>query len=135
MSAELILAELCICDKHMLEYANEGTCLWCGHGIPVKIHDHAYRLNMVENAAPRWKADTIVPLRRARSHSWDQDSCAAAALAEQERKGRFPNSYHWQAPLLPGEHRPSYAIVRNLFGGWPQFKAYCARVPRQGKAA
>lgn len=29
----------CRCGKRMLQRANEGTCLWCGHGdveIPVK---------------------------------------------------------------------------------------------------
>lgn len=25
---------VCICTKHLLVGANEGTCLWCGHGEP-----------------------------------------------------------------------------------------------------
>lgn len=28
----------CICGKHMLADANEGTCLWCGHGAAHSIH-------------------------------------------------------------------------------------------------
>lgn len=28
----------CICTKRMLENANEGTCLWCGHGDAHSIH-------------------------------------------------------------------------------------------------
>jgi hypothetical protein len=25
----------CRCGKHLFEQENEGTCMWCGHGLPI----------------------------------------------------------------------------------------------------
>lgn len=126
----------CICGKHMVERANEGTCLWCGHGMARPVIEHAYRRNMEGNlvsavhTTPRFDA-RVVPLRRAPSHIWDQDACAISALKFQNATGRFPSSTEWQRARASGEHRPTYATIRSLFGGWPAFKEYCADIPRE----
>jgi hypothetical protein len=127
----------CICGKHMWEAENEGTCVWCGHGLAHVVAEHAYQRNMEHNVGIRVSAPVdarVVPIRRARSHEWDEDSAARVALAEEARTGRFPSSTQWQRPRH-GEHRPTYAQVLALFGGWGLFKLYCADIPRESVAA
>lgn len=40
----------CRCHKHMLEAANEGTCLWCGHG---DVHEAAAQASTRRRRLPR----------------------------------------------------------------------------------
>lgn len=134
-------ADYCVCGKHMLEYANEGTCVWCGHGAATAVAEHAYRRNMEHNGSVlglRTSAGVdarVVAISRARSHDWDEDSAARAALAEEARTGRFPSSGRWQEARARDEHRPTYKDIQRLFGGWPAFRRYCADIPRERIAA
>jgi hypothetical protein len=133
-------AQPCICDKHMLERDNEGTCLWCGHGNPRPVSELAYRRNQEGNRPVLGlrlssAADArVIPIRRARSHEWDEDKSAMAALAQERKTGKFPTSTQWNQARERGEHRPSYVQVKELFGSWKAFKDYCADVPRESVA-
>lgn len=123
----------CLCGKRMIEDLNEGTCLWCGHGLARQTIETAYARLAVQTTSPL--DGRVVAIRRAPSHEWDQDSCAQVALKILRDTGRFPKSADWQAPRLRGEHRPTYEKVRLLFGGWPAFRQYCADIPLEQVAA
>jgi hypothetical protein len=138
MSAHERLPALgCLCGKRMMEDFNEGTCVWCGHGLAREVIELAYARNMAGNVPVLGlrvasAADArVVPIRRARSHSWDEDGCAMVALRIQAETGRFPSSTQWQRARTRGEHRPTYRDVHALFGGWQAFKDYCADIPRE----
>lgn len=137
--SEALAALGCLCGKHMIELANEGTCLWCGHGRARDIAEIAYRRLAEQNVSPIFTSRPpdvrVVALRAARSHIWDEDACALAALAEEKRTGRFPRASDWQKAQIHGEHRPSYQTIHNRFGGWKAFKLYCADIPREAVAA
>lgn len=127
----------CICGKHMLVAINEGTCLWCGRGTVRAVLEHAYRLSMIENHAPVPAARLIaLPARPAAAWAeWDEDRCVAAYRRWQASTGRAPSSQSWQRPLVDGEpDRPSYSVIRRLFGGWAGFLHYIAEVPREQAA-
>lgn len=126
-----VRASGCICGK---DVRHEGTCVFCGHGIPQSVViDRAYGLLAAQ--APVALDARVVPLRRARSHQWDEDSCVAAYRAWEREHGHPPTSKDWQLKLEPGEHRPSYQRVWRLFGGWKAFTKYVAQVPRDQVAA
>lgn len=126
----------CVCQKHMLERVNGGTCVWCGHGVASAVEEHAYRRNMEEVPSlvrPAQFDARVVPLRR--GLGWTEDSAVGAYYAWKGNHGRFPKSIDWQRASEPGERRPSYTTIRNLFGGWRGFLAYIADIPREQVAA
>jgi hypothetical protein len=128
----------CICGAHMLEKENGGTCLKCGHGFPTNILEHAYRLLSRNNVGPRvaqvGRMDArVVPITRARSHRWTEETCAAAYRRWEADHGRPPALVDWQASAN-GEDRPCYSTVWSLFGGWKAFLRYIAEVPREESA-
>lgn len=129
------LADPCICSKHMLELHNEGTCLWCGHGPAVAVPEMAYARIMRAAAFPAPAPEP--PGRRLASVTplWSEDDCIGAARRWQQQHGRMPTATDWQQPKHPGEERPSYGVVRKVFGGWRAFMRSIADIPRDEAVA
>jgi hypothetical protein len=129
----------CICGKHMLQAINEGTCVWCGYGSPRAVPELAYGRNMEAapalTLAPAAARVRAVPPRRGRPVEWTEERCVEAARDWERMHGNLPRSVDWQEAREPGEHRPTYATVKRIFGGWPGFMRAIADVPRQALAA
>lgn len=73
--------DACICGKHMVEEANEGTCLWCGHGRVQVIAEFAYERNARGNAAPSMSRPGPMDARivsRAPRAVWTEDESITA---------------------------------------------------------
>ncbi len=126
------MAMQCICGKHMLQLANAGTCLWCGHGDAHAIVELAYERNMRAAAEPApllaaALAATVVELRA----RWTAAECITAARDWELMHGALPRSRDWCRAKQPGETRPSYVTVQSIFGGWHAFMAAIADVPRE----
>jgi hypothetical protein len=127
----------CICGAHMIEDANEGTCLKCGHGIPRITREHAYMRNMIDDSTPL--DQPLATSRAVEDHRrgprtkapiWDEDKCVVAYRDWEQAFGRPPCSTDWAKPVEPNIHRPAYVTIQKLFGGWDAFRQYVADIPR-----
>lgn len=144
----------CICGKRMLMRANDGTCLWCGHGKAVLVTEFAYELNMRGNQAPMLDARVVpssngngqlTPWQRRRlqqsgpgtlpcTSEWPEDECIIAARRWENEYGRLPMVKDWQHQN-GGPPHPTYAQIHRRFGGWRGFLKAVAEVPREQVAA
>lgn len=124
----------CICGKHMIQLANAGTCLWCGHGNAVKPLELAYdKATKLNTSAPLDGRVLVLPKRKG---AWDEDGCVTAYRRWEAANGRVPHAIDWQRAIASGEvKRPSYGTIYKLFGGWTGFLQYIAEVPREQVAA
>lgn len=130
-----LLRSGCICGKHMMQFENGGTCLWCGHGNAYRQLELAYEKATKLNTSPAFDG-RVVPLRQRHYATWSEDECVEAYWRWHEAMGRVPTSADWQKPRAPGEpKRPSYQAIYNRFGGWVAFKHYIAEIPREEAVA
>jgi hypothetical protein len=118
----------CICGKEMVD-RNDGWCFWCGHGVPSRGVDEAYRRVMERSEHPEFAGPSRVVVPLVRSNTWSEDECVAAYYAWRANHGREPTSSDWQQPAGL-DRRPSYGTVYKLFGGWEGFKRHIAEIPR-----
>lgn len=123
------IASGCLCGKRMIMEANDGTCLWCGHGRARLVVEHAYRLNLEQNTGLRPRYTTPPKPRLTARVKWDDMACIEAYRRWEAEKGSPPNAIDWQQPMN-GFKRPSYGTVYKVFGGWRAFRRAVAEVPR-----
>jgi hypothetical protein len=130
-----LVARPCICGKHMFERANEGICLWCGHGLARAVSEHAYRRNMVAIDPAldrRLFAEEGESNRHLSRTFWTSDRCVEAAREWESVHGRLPSSADWAAA---GNGHPSFQTINRVFGGMVAFRCAIADVPREWVAA
>lgn len=132
----MIFATGCICGKHLLEQANEGTCLACGHGDVSGVAELAYLRNMERPPTVQVRAKAMEHMARQTCPvQWTEDDCIEAARDWEREHGELPQSKDWLCARLPGDRRPSYRTIHTLFGGWPAFMGAIADIPREAIAA
>lgn len=125
----------CKCNKHMIQLANEGTCLWCGHGNADLVSEHAFRLNMAASTTAKFDARIVSNQSKSNGYRggcsavWSEDDCIKAAREWEENYGSLPKSYDW-TQHKNGFNRPSYQTIRKVFGGWRGFMRAIAEVPK-----